>query len=54
MVHSEIYKVLAKAGISIPFPQRDLNIVSQNMPLEVSNGQNPTVKPRAKPKPKGA
>jgi potassium efflux system protein len=54
MVHSEIYKVLAKAGISIPFPQRDLNIVSQNMPLEVANGQNPKAKPRAKPKPKGA
>jgi potassium efflux system protein len=54
MVHSEIYKVLAKAGISIPFPQRDLNIVSQNMPLEVLNGQNPKAKPRAKPKPKGA
>ncbi len=27
-IHSDIYKALEAAGISIPFPQRDLNIVS--------------------------
>ncbi len=35
ILHTEINKTLEKAGISIPFPQRDLNIVSQNIPLEV-------------------
>jgi len=34
-LHTEIYKTLEAAGIQIPFPQRDLNIVSQNLPLEV-------------------
>lgn len=33
-IHTEINKTLEKAGIPIPFPQRDLNIVSQNVPLE--------------------
>ena len=37
MIHTDINKVLEAAGISIPFPQRDLNIVSQNIPLEVAN-----------------
>ena len=36
VVHTDINKVLAKAGISIPFPQRDLNIVSQNKPLDIA------------------
>ena len=35
VVHSEIYKALNAAGISIPFPQRDLNIVSQDVALEI-------------------
>ncbi len=34
-LHTEINKALEAADISIPFPQRDLNIVSQNIPLEV-------------------
>ncbi|CAM3638054.1 mechanosensitive ion channel domain-containing protein [Litorimonas haliclonae] len=33
-IHTEINKTLEKAGIPIPFPQRDLNIVTQNVPLE--------------------
>jgi len=35
VVHTETYKALAAAGISIPFPQRDLNIVSQGLPPEI-------------------
>jgi len=35
-IHTDINKVLAKAGISIPFPQTDLNIVSQSVPIEVA------------------
>lgn len=64
MVHTDINKVLAEAGISIPFPQRDLNIVSQNIPLEVATraaakknakpASNPTAKAAAKHKPKNA
>jgi len=34
MIHTDINRVLEEAGISIPFPQRDLNIVSHNIPLE--------------------
>jgi len=36
MVHTDINKVLSEAGISIPFPQTDLNIVSQKMPLDIA------------------
>jgi len=46
-IHTEINKTLEAAGISIPFPQRDLNIVSQNMPLRVDGGK-PVPKPKAK------
>jgi len=35
VIHTEINKALEAAGIPIPFPQRDLNIVSQNVPLEL-------------------
>lgn len=45
MIHTEVNKELEKAGISIPFPQRDLNIVSQNIPLQVLNEQ-PKVTPK--------
>ncbi|MEP3654492.1 MAG: mechanosensitive ion channel domain-containing protein [Litorimonas sp.] len=57
VIHTEVNKALEAAGIPIPFPQRDLNIVSQNIPLEfLSNtstkakrkktgGPNPTPKP---------
>lgn len=34
-LHTEVNKALAAAGISIPFPQRDLNIVSQDIPLQI-------------------
>ena len=64
MVHTDINKVLAEAGISIPFPQRDLNIVSQNIPLEVAtraaakqkpkSAANPAVKPQSKRNPKNS
>jgi len=35
VIHTEVNKALEAAGIPIPFPQRDLNIVSQNVPLEL-------------------
>jgi len=48
MVHTDINKVLEAAGISIPFPQRDLNIVSQNVPLNISSKPPPSSrKPKA-------
>ncbi len=37
IIHTEINKTLEKAGVSIPFPQVDLNVVSQKIPLQVSN-----------------
>jgi len=33
-LHVEINKALEKAGITIPFPQTDLNIMSQAVPIE--------------------
>lgn len=54
LIHTEVNRALAKAGFSIPFPQRDLNIVSQNVPLQFFNPQReakaplPTRKPAAK------
>ncbi len=54
-IHTEINRTLAKAGISIPFPQRDLNIVSQNVPLELLSGAQSSrgaKKSGTKPKPK--
>ena len=50
MIHTDINRVLEKAGISIPFPQRDLNIVSQNIPLEVATKAQRTTRKAAKPK----
>ena len=46
-IHTEVNKALQAANITIPFPQRDLNIVSQAVPLEVSSKGTPR-------KPKGA
>ncbi len=46
LLHTEINKTLEAAGIAIPFPQRDLNIVSQNVPIEV-------LSKNSKRKPKG-
>jgi potassium efflux system protein len=56
-IHTEINKTLAKAGITIPFPQRDLNIMSQNIPLKISPGDSSSKasgnkKPAPKTKPK--
>lgn len=48
-VHTEINRALEAAGIPIPFPQRDLNIVSQDIPLEFMSKAAP--KPKRKPKP---
>ncbi|WP_298915840.1 mechanosensitive ion channel domain-containing protein [uncultured Algimonas sp.] len=36
-LHTEINKALAEAGIEIPFPQRDLHIRSQDMPLGIES-----------------
>lgn len=44
-IHTDINKALAKAGISIPFPQTDLHIVSQDIPLEVASK---TFKPKTR------
>jgi len=45
-VHTEINKALEAAGISIPFPQTDLNIVSQNSPLEIKSKIAPNKAPK--------
>jgi len=45
VIHTEINKALEEAGISIPFPQRDLNIVSQNVPLQVQSKASSEPKP---------
>lgn len=54
MIHTDINKALEKAGITIPFPQRDLNIVSQKIPLDLaekSTRKAPTTKTnKTKPK----
>ncbi len=44
IVHTEINKALEAAGIPIPFPQRDLNIVSQGVPLEIRTKAPPARK----------
>ena len=57
-LHTEINKALEAADISIPFPQRDLNIVSQNIPLEVLSKPTAasarTKTPGSKPAPKSS
>ncbi len=53
LIHTEVNKALADAGIAIPFPQRDLNIVSQNIPLQVLN-QSLEAKPSSKSKDTGS
>jgi potassium efflux system protein len=52
MVHTDIYRALEKADISIPFPQRDLNIVSQNIPLELVEKAKDPKRKTTKSKPK--
>ncbi len=57
-IHTEVNKALEKAGISIPFPQRDLNIVGQDNSFDsksksVSKRAKSTgAKPSSKSKPK--
>ena len=46
----EVNRVLGEAGIEIPFPQRDLNIRTQDMPLAVQTSKTPPARidpPRA-------
>jgi len=50
MIHTDINRVLEKAGISIPFPQRDLNIVSHSIPLELATKKQTPKGSRPKPK----
>ena len=52
VIHTEVNKSLEEAGISIPFPQTDLHIVSQNGPLEINPKSPGKSKPKSKPKPK--
>jgi len=56
VIHTEVNRALEAANISIPFPQRDLNIVSQNIPLEVLEKTKSKAQRHMKPtgiKPKG-
>lgn len=48
-IHTEINKTLAEAGITIPFPQRDLNIMTQNIPLQIATAQAKRNPPKSKP-----
>lgn len=54
-LHTEINRTLEKAGITIPFPQVDLNIMSQQVPVQIAHAdmqkQRSKVKPKSKPKP---
>jgi len=53
-IHTEVNKALEKAGISIPFPQRDLHIISPegDVAPESARGQMPQPKPKPAAKPK--
>jgi len=54
-IHTELNKAFEKEGISIPFPQRDLRITAQNIPVKLTPkaGSKSKVKPKSpKPKPK--
>lgn len=46
-IHNEVNKALTKAGISIPFPQRDLHIVSgtESLPAKIKGPSKPTQTP---------
>jgi len=48
VVLTEINKALEAANISIPFPQRDLNIISQNIPVEKLTGASKPSKSKGK------
>ena len=57
-IHTEVNKALEKAGISIPFPQRDLNIMTQGNPIDFvrksvsRHAKSSATKPSSKSKPK--
>lgn len=51
VIHTEINKALEKAGISIPFPQRDLNIISHNI-SETAIETKPSAKRKKRAGPK--
>ena len=51
-LHSEINKAFDKAGISIPFPQRDLHVITPN--AKITPPKKKASKPKAQPKPKPA
>ncbi|MGB6230220.1 MAG: mechanosensitive ion channel domain-containing protein, partial [Litorimonas sp.] len=44
-LHTEINKALNEAGIEIPFPQTDLHIRSQDMPIDIQSRQVPPPRP---------
>lgn len=46
VIHTEINRALEAADISIPFPQRDLNIVSRNIPVDVDLKTSKATKPK--------
>ena len=50
LVHMQINKALAREGISIPFPQRDMHIISQPAPKK-ANKKKPNKSAKTKPKP---
>ena len=53
VIHTEINRALEAAGIAIPFPQTDLNIVSQDLPLSiVSEARKSASQARKAKKPK--
>jgi potassium efflux system protein len=51
-IHTEVNRALEQAGITIPFPQVDLNIMSQKVPVQVAHTESAKAKsaPRKKPK----
>jgi len=48
-IHTDLNKAFEKEGISIPFPQRDLHVITQSVPVEVVP-ETPKAKPKPKPK----
>ena len=48
-LHSEINKAFEKAGISIPFPQRDLHVITP--PTDITTPKKKASQSKSKPKP---
>lgn len=56
-IHTQVNKALEKAGISIPFPQRDVHIVTpdmDNIPDPQGARSRPQSQSKSKPKPKSS